>query len=388
MRKQTKIILGIVAVVAVVVGILFLSKPKQYSDNDTVAIGAILPLTGSSASAAEYAKQGIELAITQLNSNRPPSAPELQVEYADSKNAAKDGLAAFNHLYSARGIRFLMATNSGVVVPLASAVGSREDILLMTTFSSAPGIPKSGPNIFRLFVTAENEASAMSRFLNGRQVTKAAVFYINDDFGLGGLEAFTRDYGAAGGTVVWKESWRKDGTDFRSSLQKLPKDAQALYIIGYEAGLGLSVKQAREAGYTGIICTTVGMSLPPWRAAAGEAAEGVFFTNTDYTPASTRLETKNFVDAFRSKHGSAPNSFSAFAYEMAMSLGLAVQDQAKSGLPIEASFLSKKLQSMQPRPSSLGLIRFGEERDANPELSIWTIRNGQEQPADEYTPTL
>lgn len=383
MNKQTKIILGIVAVVAVAAAIFFLNKPKHSVDGDTITIGAILPLTGSSASAADFAKQGIELAISQLNNNRPPAAPELRVEWADSKNAAKDGLAAFNHLYSARGIRFFLATNSGVVVPLASAVGNREDILLMTTFSSAPGIPKSGPNIFRLFVTAENEASAMSRFLIDRGVTKAAVFYINDDFGLGGLNTFTRDYGVAGGTVAWKESWRKDGTDFRSSLQKLPKDAQALYIIGYEAGLGLSVKQARETGYTGLVCTTVGMSLPPWRAAAGGAAEGVFFTNTDYTPESPRLETKSFVDAFRAKHGSTPNSFSAFAFEMAMSLGLAIQDEAKSGLPIKASAISEKLQSMQPRPSSLGSIRFGKERDANPELSIWTIRNGQEKPANE-----
>ena len=276
---------------------------KQSQEDGTITIGAILPFTGSSATAADYAKRGIEIAVEQLNSSRPAKAPLIAVEWSDSRNAAKDGLAAFNQLYSARRIRLFLASNSGVVVPLASAIGKREDILLMTTFSSAPGIPQSGPNVFRLFVTAENEATAMSKFLHGKGINRCAVFYINDDFGLGGLNTFTKDYAAVGGQVTWSESWRKDGSDFRSSLQKIPPGTPALYIIGYEAGLGLSVKQARETGFTGNICTTVGMSLPPWRSAAGEAAEGVFFTNTDYTPDSSRPETKAFVAAFQAKHG-------------------------------------------------------------------------------------
>jgi branched-chain amino acid transport system substrate-binding protein len=386
MNKRSYIILAALLFTVITGTVLVIKQKDRAIQNGGIRIGAILPLTGSSASAAEYAKQGIQVAIEDLNRTAPPGAPRISVDYADSKNSAKDGLAAFNQLNSAKGIQYFIATNSGVVVPLTQSIGKRDDVLLMTTFSSAPGIPEAGPNIFRLFVTAENEATTMATFLSKKGIKSCAVFYINDDFGLGGLNVFRKEFATSGGTLAWTESWEKGGADFRSSLQKIPRDVSALYVIGYEAGLGLSVKQAREIGYSGLICTTVGMSVPPWRAAAAEAAEGVYFTNTDFSANSERAETKAFVDAFQKMHGSKPNPFSAFAYELTLSLGRALHDASSTNGAPTPKVVSSSLQSSPSRATSLGPIQFGTKRDANPVLSVWTIRNGEEQPVEKTNP--
>ena len=347
---------------------------------DEIKIGAILPLTGSSASAAEYARQGIQLALKDLNDSAPSAAPRLVLELGDSKNAAKDGLAVFSKMESLDGIRFFIATNSGVVVPLAQHIGKREDVLLITTFSSAPGIPQLGQSIFRLFVTAENEAATMSRYLGSKGVKRAAIFYINDEFGLGGLKRFGEQFPKTGGQVVWSDSWEKGGSDFRSSLQRMPKDVEALYIVGYEAGLGLSVKQAREIGYGGLICTTVGMSLPPWRAAAAEAAEGVIYTNAGFTPDSTHPATRDFVVRFKAMHGVAPNAFAAFAYDAAMAVGRSIQSVAAKGEVPTPAAVSKQMLSSPALDGALGTVQFDSVGEADLPLAIWTFKDGKESP--------
>jgi len=378
-----KIVPAAIVALLVIGAVIFLNgrvsknsgKHLQATHADVVKIGAILPLTGSSANAAEFAKRGLEIAIKNLNITRDTGQPRLEVVYGDSKNMAKDGLTVFNKMVNLDRLKFFFATNSGVVVPLSETVGTRTDVVLMITISSAPGVAAKGPNIFRFFVTAKNEAQTMSQFLRkDKDISKVGVFFINDDFGLGGVKEFEKSFAESGGEVVWKDSWEKGKTDFKSSLFKIPKDAQALYVIGYEAGLGLAVRQARETEFQGIICTTVGMSVPPWRAAAKEAADGVFYTSTGFSPDNPEPNAVNFVKTFQELYGDKPNSFAAFAYDSMFLLGKAIQSNGDNPLAV-----AKTLAVTAPIQGVFGNIRFNEEGEADLPLAIWQFKDGRER---------
>jgi branched-chain amino acid transport system substrate-binding protein len=227
-----------------------------------------------------------------------------------------------------------------------------------------------------LFVTSINEAKTAAKFLaKQRNIAEAGVFYINDDFGLGGFNEFKKSYAELGGQVVWQESWEKGGTNFRNALAKLPKNLKSLYIIGYEAGLGLAVKQAREAGFSGTIMTTVGLSVPPWRAAAGAAANGAYYTAAEFSTTQPNPTAQAFISTFKTKFQTEPNAFSAFAYDLATLVGRAAM--SANGDPEKTAQLLASAPAME---GANGLLSFDANREVPLPLKVMQVDNGAEIP--------
>ena len=81
---KKKIILGIVVLVAIVVGLFVVinsEKNSQVSDEQTIKIGVSAPLTGDLAFLGESYKDGINLAIKDL----PKTKYKYEVIFEDDK---------------------------------------------------------------------------------------------------------------------------------------------------------------------------------------------------------------------------------------------------------------------------------------------------------------
>lgn len=362
------VLIAILTVVLVVPG----CKPKEA---DVVKIGAILPLTGSAATVGEFQKNGIEVAVSEINESGGINGKQVMVVYGDSKNEGKEGITVLRKMIDIERVPVVLVSQSGVVVPLATQVASQKDILLFVTISSVPGITELGNNIFRLFVTSENESRKMAEFASEKlSVKKVGVFYINDEFGLGGLKTFKQSFAERGGTVVWEEAYEKTGSDFRTSLLKAARarDIQALYIIGYDRAFAISVKQAREAGIKVPILTSIGMSVPEWISLAGASAEGVYVTATRFEAGSSSENIRAFVEKYNKRFGKNPNVLAAFTYDSFKLLVEGFRSGAKS--PEE---LGQKLRQVKEYPGTIGNVSFVDSREANIKLVIRKVVNGK-----------
>jgi branched-chain amino acid transport system substrate-binding protein len=342
---------------------------------EVIKIGAILPLTGSAATVGEFQKNGIEVAVSEINESGGINGKKVKVIYGDSKNEGKEGIIVLKKMIDIEKVPVVLVSQSGVVVPIATQVASRKDVLLFVTISSVPGITELGDNIFRLFVTSENESRKMAEFVSEKlSVKKVGVFYINDEFGLGGLKTFKQSFGNYGGTVVWEEAYDKTGSDFRSSLLKAAqlRDLQALYIIGYDRAFAIAVKQAREVGIKVPILTSIGMSVPEWINLAGPSAEGVYLTATRFDPESSDENIRAFVEKYNKRFGKNPNVLAAFTYDSVKLLAEAFRAGANT-----AEELGQKLRQIKDYPATIGTVSFAESREANIRLVIRKIVNGK-----------
>jgi branched-chain amino acid transport system substrate-binding protein len=347
-------------------------KPKEA---DVVKIGAILPLTGSAATVGEFQKNGIEVAVSEINESGGINGKQVKVIYGDSKNEGKEGITVLRKMIDIEKVNVVLVSQSGVVVPIATQVASRKDVLLFVTISSVPGITELGDNIFRLFVTSENESRKMAEFASEKLlVKKVGVFYINDEFGLGGLKTFRQSFGERGGTVVWEEAYEKTGSDFRNTLLKAARarDLQALYIIGYDRAFAIAVKQAPEAGVKVPILTSIGMSVPEWINLAGPSAEGVYVTATRFDPGSSSEVIRGFVEKYNKRFSKNPNVLAAFTYDSMKLLAEGLRSGAKT-----AEELGQKLKQIKDYPATIGTVSFAESREANIKLVIRKIVDGK-----------
>lgn len=375
-----KNIIGIIIILIVIIGgFWYLQKNqkktisvKENPESETIKIGAILPLTGgSSSSAGVQIKKGIELYKEEFNNNNNNKA-KIDIVYGDSRNSASHGISSYRDM-KAQGVEYFLASNSGVVVPLLHELKRDGDNLMMTTVNSAAGVPEAGENIFRVFVSIQNETKTMAKYIKeDLKLDNISILYINDEFGKSGLEAFEKNNEVE---ILFKEAFNKSDSDFKNIINKLPKESEAVYVIGYDNALGLIVRQLRELGFKNKILTTIGMSVAPWRAKAGKAADGVIFTGTNFNQNSKRTDVVKFVNEFKEEFKEENvTSFNVFAY-YSFKIFVDAIDSCRNN---DNRCIIDKINNSKNQ-SIMGEIFIDKKGEADLPLSIYQYKQGQEK---------
>lgn len=310
-----------------------LACSKKQDKTKEMKIGAIFPLSGSAQRIGNMKKDGAELAIQMINSRGGVNGAKLIVLYEDSMNDPTAGLSAFNKLVSMGNIKVIMSAMSGVSMALAP-LAEREQIVLFANVGH-PQITKNNKWVFRNFPTAEQEARVMVSYLRGNlHVSRAAILYPNDDWGLSGRDAFKREFTKLGGPVVLEEAYEKEDSDFKTQLVKIKnEEPDVLYFTGFGNALGIIARQGKELGIECIKSTTTGFNDKAILDLAGEGGEGVYLTTSAFDTESTESHVKEFVVAFEEKFGRRPAFDEALQYDTVRILSAAI---AKGGNEAES----------------------------------------------------
>jgi branched-chain amino acid transport system substrate-binding protein len=199
------------------------------------------------------------------------------------------------------------------------------------------------------------------------------VLYCNDDFGIGGYEAFKKAFQSYGGNILWADAYQLDQTDFRSLVTKVKSlNPEGVYVIGYVKASVLLVKQLREAGYKKFLAAPMAMSIPTFIELAGGSLEGAYFTNTIFDPNSEDSIIKRFVVRFRNMFNTEPNVFSGFAYD-----GLFMIAEAIKNKGYEASKIKEGLREIKDYPGVMGSLSVTEDRNIKFPLRIVKLEKGK-----------
>lgn len=375
-NKKIWIILGVLVIIGIlIVSIVLTQKPGQ-KEEQAIKIGAILPLTGSAGLHAEFQKNGIELAVEEINKANGIKGIPIKMVYGDSKNEAKEGIGLFTNFTEIKKIPIILSSLSGVSVPMASYVETQKgqlNTVLLVTIVSAPGIAAKSPNVFRFWITSDRESQILANFaIENLKMKKMGIYYVNDEYGLGAFKSFNEVLKLKGMDVVWSEIFSPGQTDHRNALAKLiGTDLDGILIAGYDKAFATSIKQLREVGVKVQLLTTLGLSVKEWRDLCGESVENAYFT-TSMFDVELYSEKNNFDTNFFSKYGKHPNIISAACYT---SIYLIAQAIKEGGYSVDG--IKRGLLSIKNFPTPVGSISFDEQGEASPTVTIRQIKNGQ-----------
>jgi branched-chain amino acid transport system substrate-binding protein len=354
--------------------ILLLFQMGCSKKEEIYKLGAILPLTGSAAIVAEYLKNGIDLAIEKINSEGIIPKGKLEIVYGDSKNSPKEAISILNRFISVEKIPITIAAVSSVSLALIPIADDNQHVLFITV-ASAPGIPEKSEWAFRIFPTSENEARKMANYAySSLHLKRLAIFYVNDEYGLGGCRIFIKEFEKIGGKVIWKESYEKTQIDFRSQLVKIKATSpDSVWIIGYDSSLASIIKQVREIGIQSKILTIIGFSLPKVLEQSGKASEGIFLTLMPFDPdIPVNDMSKKFVSNYYAKYNAKPGFMSAISFDMTMVLADVLKRYKYSPNDIKNGLLD--LKSYQ---GILGEISITKNGEVDFSLDIGIVKNGK-----------
>lgn len=343
-------------------------------------IGAILPLTGNASTIGEQMKSGMELAVDDLNAAGGIAGKSLRVIFEDSKNDPKEGVSLFNRLTSTEKVPVVVSAMTGVtkaIIPLSATTKT----VVMATGASASGITHGSDYAYRLFITADLDATTMAKFAADKLgLSKVAIVHVNDDFGVSFSRIFKSTFEAnPSKSVVYEEAFEKGTTDFRSLVTKLKEvSPDGIYLLGYDNNLGILPLQIRQAGIKAPIMSIGTIGQPSVREQAGEALDGAYFTTTDYAADKpTNPEAETFTASYLKKFGKAPTYFSAFSYDAVHVLADAISEGGASPDAIRNSLSSGKLYH-----GAMGDIHFTSDRDADFRMIVKQIHGGVAQNAE------
>ncbi|MEW5422414.1 ABC transporter substrate-binding protein [Amorphus sp. 3PC139-8] len=268
-------------------------------------IGALMPMTGDLSAYGEADLSGIQLAADEINK----AGGKIDVIVADTQTNPQAGVDAAQKLVNVEGVNAIIgALSSGVTIPVATSVTSREGVVQISGASTSPTISTLNDNDF-LFRTVPSDAFqgiALAKLVKEKGVDNVSIIYVNNAYGEGLAKAFEKSFtGEQGGTVSESIPFEQGQSSYRGELQRADTDdAQALLLVAYPENGIVILRQALEGGHFDKFIFTDGMKAP-------EVVEqiGADYVNGSYgtVPQSPESEgLKTFQKAYEAKFGEVP----------------------------------------------------------------------------------
>jgi len=309
------------------------SGQAQQSEGDgggeSATLGALLPMTGDLQAYGETSRNGIRLAQQEINSGGGVMGNDLQVEVGDTQTKPQAGIDAAKKLVSVAGASGIVgALSSGVTIPVAKSVTSKEKVPQLSGASTSPTITNLDDNDF-MFRTVPSDAfqgRALAQVVADKGLTNVSIMYVNNDYGEGLANSFAEAFTSHDGTVHQQVAYEKGNASYRGDLSKAAGDkTEALVLIGYPESGTTILRQAIEGGHFDQFVFTDGLKAPEIIEAVGaDALEGSFGTapqSRDDTEAA-----KHFAKAYNGVYGEVPpKPFINTAYDATYVLALAAQ---------------------------------------------------------------
>ncbi len=362
MKRLIFITLGAFAIVAIGV-FFFLRKDDTIQESSTIKIGAILPLTGERGNFGKNSKNGIELAISEMEA--------FIVTYEDSRSNAQTAVSAFHKLAN-DGIEIVVGPISSQEVLSIAPIAERSGIILFSPGASSPEITNAGDYIFRNVSSDVYEASLMAHFVyDSLNFKSIAILYNHSDYGIGVSKVFEDVFKNKGGKI-FSESYADGANDFRTQLLKIKKEnPEAVYFVGYTE-MGNAVKQAVEMGIKARFITTAIFEDDAILKSASNAAENIIFTSITFDMDNPSERARKFVNAYKTQYNKNPDGYAAVSYDAIYILKDAVEISKQKSISIKDA-----LYEIKDFPGLLGNMSFDENGDVILPIKLKTVKNGK-----------
>lgn len=313
--KKSKIV-AIFILFSLLTAIFFFWGCDETKENK-VTVGAILPLTGNSATIGNWHKDGLDFYINTVQ-------PDLIVSYEDSKNNAKDGINAFRKLRLS-GVNYIISAMSTVSVPLKEIVKQNDIPMFVTSVSYPDYLTKSDENIFRYNLTSDSQAALILEDLIEKNKKGVNFYYIDDEYGVGALKVLKEHMDKNDDFFINEIPYSFNTTEFNNLVLK-NSDIYPIYVIGYGTAYIGILRKIFEVVRPENIYSDYGMEFDAFVKPLGEADVDVIFTG----PEVKQNDSYNkFVNDFYNEYNYKPNLVNIFSYDLLKYIDLVFQELPK-----------------------------------------------------------
>jgi branched-chain amino acid transport system substrate-binding protein len=354
-----------------------------------ISIGAIFPLSGNAATFGQSSKQGMQLAIDDVNQRGGITIEGrslmVRASYEDDENSPEKAANACQKLISQDRVKAIVGAvtskNSLAIAPICQEAM----VPMISPASTNVKVTEAGDMIFRACFIDPFQGAVMARYAYEQLgARKAAMIYDNgNDYNKGLADVFSKTFVKLGGTIVASEAFTDEANtvDYKAQLTNIKAAApDFLYAPNYYAADAMIMKQAHEIGLKVPTGGGDGWDSPELVAIGGADVEGCVFSN-HFSKDDTSEVVQTFVKRYRDTYNAVPDGLASLAYDATVILLKAITATGS----LEGAKIRDAIKSSRTTGVS-GTIVFDARRNPVKSAVILRIENGQQRYVASVSP--
>jgi branched-chain amino acid transport system substrate-binding protein len=334
---------------ALLVGLLAVSTTSGFAAGKVIKIGGLFPISGPGSYFGVQDKQGVELAIEQLNKTGV-NGYKFEVQYEDSACSPLPATQAAKRLVEQFKPDVAIGEECSDATLAIMPIMAQAKIPLLNAGSSSIKITQPGnPWTFRIMPNEVMQgidiATNAYKRLNART---AVLLHENTNAGIGNAKVFAETFTKLGGKILADIGFGRDVNDFTSIATRVAGLGKVDVIPTYTLeGQGLKITQAlaqagvvKGGGGKAIQLGTIWLPFG-FEKKAGKAAVG-YIRIVQFDPTDQRPVVRNFIQAFKAKYNQDPTHLNAHAYDQVMLIADVVRRGGKDATSIRDGLAATK----------------------------------------------
>src|SRR5436853_2625921 len=296
-----------------------------FAADQVIKIGGLFPMSGPGSYFGAQDKQGIELALDELN-KAGVNGYKFAIQYEDSACSPLPASQAAKRLLDQYKPDVLVGEECSDATLAIMPIVEQAKVPIVNAGSSALKITDPGnPYTFRIMPNEVMQGvDIATQAYNKPNARTAGLLYENTNAGIGNAKVFGDTFTKLGGKIVADIGFGRDVNDFTSIATRVAGAGKADVIPTYTLeGQGLKITQAlaqagvvKGGGGQAIQLGTIWLPFG-FEQTAGNAATG-YVRIVQFDPIDQRELVKNFVSAFKAKFNADPTHLHAQAYDQIM----------------------------------------------------------------------
>ncbi|WP_326940177.1 ABC transporter substrate-binding protein [Actimicrobium sp. GrIS 1.19] len=285
---KTTMVSGAPRLLCMLFGLLTLPQAHaQIGPTPTIRIGVSGPFTGGSGSLGESMRNGIRLAVDEINSIGGINGQKFELIERDDEAKVELGAKIADDMVKQHVTAVIGIANTGVGLASIDAY-QQAHLPLMVAVSTGTALTKkfAPPNapenyIFRISPTLDLEARTLVAELKRRKLSKVALLADTTAYGDAGTKAFKAESLAGGVGLASEDRFKIGDTDMLAQIKRaMATDAQALVVWGIGPELAVIARNKETAGWKVPTLGSWVYSSRNFIDGAGKAGEGVMMPQT------------------------------------------------------------------------------------------------------------
>ena len=362
-----------------------LTLGSQALAQPTVKLANVIEMSGPGATAGTMFKNGVELAVKEINENGGILGRKIVTTTADTQTnpgiakgltqkAVDDGaFAVFGPVFS-----------GSIMVSMAES--RRGEIPNFTGGEAAAITAQGNPYVFRTAFGQSISFPKLAKYIQGKAKT-LAVIYVNNDFGKGGRDTLTKLLDGSSTKIVADISTDAGQVDFSSAVLKAKQsNADAIFAYTNEEESARLLRELKKQGWNKPVIgetTLVGQKVIEL---AGDAANGAV-AHVGLTVDAPKPEMLKFKAKFYQAYGSISDHNGIKGYTGVYILKAAIEKVGKFDPKAVAKVIHGMEFSVKKYPGVIMDVVFDANGDLDRESFLVEVKNGR-QVVTEVLPPL
>lgn len=358
------------------------TTPSGQTSGNELTLGMLAPLTGSGARFGEDQRNGVQLAMDEIDAPGGVNGKRFRLVIEDTKSEPPTAVTAFTRLAERKDLTCIFGSAASLDVPAYLPRVDDAGIPHLLPVAVLPQITDAGSKwTFRTALNDKIAAVKMADFVVDQLKAKKIALLIEDSaFGETALN-FATEAERLGIKPLAVERFKRGDLDLKPQLTKLHSlGATHIQFWGYYTEFALIAKQLKELGYSAVLLGNQAPVNDKTIELAGSALEGAMNICL-FVPTSSNPRIKKFVADYHARFGADPDTWAAQSYDSMYLLADAIK---RGGTTHQG--LRQALADTKDFTGVTGTISFNHNGDAEFRgISIVKVVGGKFVPLEEST---